>query len=252
MRQLRPGLWAMESSSSWGCNTYLIDGGARLFLVDPGPSFQLDRVARELRTAGRSPYEVTDILLTHYDQDHSRSAAQWRRRTRATVWLGADDAEILRTHHVPGPRFRRFMMAVLGLAELPEGTVEMRGEVTIVPGLTALPTPGHTPGHFTFLWRDVALIGDAANSGPDGELIPFTPRQVVTDPVQADATRDMLSALPVRMFCPGHTPAVERTRTPASDGSATGRVGDDRAVDGSGVRGRADVRGHVLGLRSAS
>ncbi len=164
MLQLRPGLWAMESSSLWGCNTYLIDGGARVFLVDPGPSFQLDRVARELRAAGRSPYGVTDILLTHYDPDHSRSAAEWRRRTRAAVWLGAADADILRTHRVPGPWFRRFMMAVLGLAELPEGTVEMRGEVTIVPGLTALPAPGHTPGHYAFLWQDVALIGDAESA----------------------------------------------------------------------------------------
>ncbi|NCD17932.1 MAG: MBL fold metallo-hydrolase [Actinobacteria bacterium] len=211
MRQLRSGLWALESSSSWGCNTYLIDDGARVFLVDPGPSFQLNPVARELREAGRSPYEVTGILLTHYDQDHSRSAAEWRRRTRAAVWLGVEDAEVLRTRQVPGPRFRRFMMAVLGLAELPDGTVEMRGEVTIAPGLTALPTPGHTPGHYAFLWKDVALIGDAANSGPDGELIPFTPQQVVTDPVQADATLHMLSALPVRMFCPGHSPALERT-----------------------------------------
>lgn len=93
MRLLRPGLWAMESSSSWGCNTFLIADAGRVLLVDPGPSFQLNPLARELRAAGRSPYDVTDILLTHYDQDHSRSAAEWRRRTQATVWLGADDAE---------------------------------------------------------------------------------------------------------------------------------------------------------------
>lgn len=210
MLQLRTGLWAMESSSSWGCNTFLIVAAERVFLVDPGPSFQLNPLARELRAAGRSPYEVTDILLTHYDQDHSRSAAEWRRRTRATVWLGAEDAEILRTRTVPGPRFRRLMMALLGLAELPEGTVELRGEVAIAPGLTALPTPGHTPGHYAFLLHDAALIGDAALTGPDGELIPFPRRGLMTDPVQADATFRLLSSLPVRLFCSGHTPAVER------------------------------------------
>ena len=210
MLLLRSGLWVMESSSAWGCNAFLIADAGRVFVVDPGPSFQLNRLARELRAAGRSPYEVTDILLTHYDQDHSRSAAEWRRRTKATVWLGADDAQILRTREVPGPRFRRFMMALLGLAELPEGTIEMRGEVTIAPGLTALPTPGHTPGHYAFLWHDAALIGDAAVTGPDGELIPFPRRALMTDAVRADATFQMLSGLPVRIFCPGHTPAVER------------------------------------------
>ncbi|CAN5169800.1 hypothetical protein BH11ACT1_BH11ACT1_16750 [soil metagenome] len=102
MLQLRPGLWAMQPSS-WGCNTFLIAHAGRVLLVDPGPAFQLDRAARELRAAGRSPYDVTDILLTHYDWDHARSAAEWQRRTGATAWLGAADVEILRTGMVPDP-----------------------------------------------------------------------------------------------------------------------------------------------------
>lgn len=211
MLLLAPGLWAMESSSSWGCNTFLIGDAGRVLLVDPGPMFQLNPLARELRAAGRSPYDVTDILLTHYDWDHARSATQWRRRTGATVWLGAADAEILRTRTVPrAPGLRRFLVWLLRLPVLPEGTTELRGEAVIAPGLTALPTPGHTPGHYAYLWREVALIGDAALSGPDGELIPFSPRQLMTDPAQGDATRKMLSSLPVRMFCPGHSAAVAR------------------------------------------
>ncbi len=210
MKLLRPGLWAMESSSSWGCNTYLLTTAGRVFLVDPGPSFQLNPLARELKAAGRSPYEVTDILLTHYDWDHSHSAAEWQRRTGATVWLGAADAEILRTGTATGTRLRRFLCRLLRLSELPEGTVELRGETPVAPGLTALPTPGHTPGHYAFVWGDVALIGDAADSRADGELRPFAPKQLMTDPEQADATRALLTALPVRMFGPGHSPAVER------------------------------------------
>lgn len=72
--------------------------------------------------------------------------------------------------------------------------------------------PDTTPvdGHYAFVWGDVALIGDAADSMPNGELRPFTPKQLMTDPEQADATRAMLTALPVQMFGPGHSPAVER------------------------------------------
>ena len=228
MIRLRPGLWRMESSSSWGCNTYLIEDEGRVFLVDPGPKFQLERVARELRAAGRSPYDVTDVLLTHYDQDHSRSAAELRRRTGATVYLGAEDAQILRSHQVPGSWQRRFMMRLLGLAELPEGTVELRGEVAISPGLTALPSPGHTPGHYAFLWRDVAFVGDAANCGPDGELVPFD-RALMTDPVQADATREMLCSLPVRLFCAAHSDPVERGTTPLAQ--HTHRIHIDALVE---------------------
>lgn len=151
MLMLRPGLWALESSSSWGCRTYLLADAGRVFLVDLGPSFQLNPVARELRASGRSPYEVTDILLTHHDWDHAHSAAEWRRRTGATVWLGAADAEMLRTGTVPGTRLRRFACWLFRLSELPEGTVELSGEVTVTAGLTALPTPGYTPGHYAFV-----------------------------------------------------------------------------------------------------
>ncbi|HQY34459.1 MAG TPA: MBL fold metallo-hydrolase, partial [Actinotalea sp.] len=209
MLQLRPGLWAM-TSSSWGCNTFLVADAGRVLLVDPGPSSQLDPVARQLRAAGRSPHDVTDILLTHYDWDHTRSAAEWHRRTGATAWLGAADVEILRTRTVPGPRLRQLTVRLFRLPDLPDDTVELRGEVTVVPGLTAVPSPGHTPGHYAFVWHDVALIGDAALVGPDGELVPFSPSQMMTDPAQGDASRAMLSSLPVRQFCPGHGATVER------------------------------------------
>lgn len=212
MLRLRQGLWAMESSSPWGCKTYLLSTAGRVFLFDPGPSFQLDVLAREMRASQRSPFEVTDILLTHYDWDHTHSAAEWQRRTGATVWLGAADADVLRTGIVPGTRLRRFACGLFRLSDLPEGTVELSGEVTVTDGLRALPTPGHTHGHYAFLWQDVALIGDAAVTGPDGQLRPFTPTQMMTDRDQGDYTRELLSALPVRLFCPGHSNAVDRQR----------------------------------------
>lgn len=47
---------------------------------------------------------------------------------------------------------------------------------------------------------------------PDGELLPFTPMHMMTDPEQGDETRAMLSALPAGMLCPGHSAAMERRR----------------------------------------
>jgi len=98
-----------------------------------------------LRAPGRSPYDVTDILRTHYDWDHTDSAAEWPLRTGATVWLGATDAEVLRTGRVTGIRLRRFVCWLLRMSGFPRGTVELNGEGAVAPGLTALPTPGHTP-----------------------------------------------------------------------------------------------------------
>ena len=82
-------------TSAVGAHCYWLDAGDRVAIIDPGMKAGLNRVARELRQAGRSPYEVTDILLTHYDIDHTGAAAEWQRRTGARAWLGAADAAIL-------------------------------------------------------------------------------------------------------------------------------------------------------------
>ncbi len=104
---------------------------------------------------------------------------------------------------------RRFFVTIFQLPHLPDRVTELRGEVAITPSLRAVPSPGHTPGHYAYVWRDVAFIGDAADTGPDGELVAFD-ASMMTDLHQGDATREMLSALPVNMFCPGHTPPRER------------------------------------------
>lgn len=44
----------------------------------------------------------------------------------------------------------------------------------------------------------------------NGELGP-TPAYLMTDVAQGNATRTVLSALPVRLYCAGHTPPVDRT-----------------------------------------
>lgn len=206
MLQLRPGLFRLESARA--ANAYLLEHAGRVFLFDPGLRFQLNPLAREIRDSGRSAYDVTDIVLTHYDVDHAQIAAEWSRRTGAPVWLGAADAEILRTRVAPTTPFRT-AMGRLSMPELPADPIELRGEIELVPGLRAIPAPGHTPGSYAFVWRDVALIGDAARTDSSGRLIP-TPALLMSDVRQGDATRAALDALPVRLFCAGHTPPAER------------------------------------------
>lgn len=206
VEQLRPGIFRMDASGM--ANTYLVDLDGRVLLVDPGMTRQLNPLAREFRDAGRSPFDVTDLLLTHYDFDHTQAAAEWARRTGATTWMSAVDAEILRTGRVPDTPFRRFV-GWFPLPELPTGLVELSGEVEIVPGLVALPAPGHTPGSYAFVVGDVAFIGDAAQSRRDGELRPMA-AMLMSDVAQGDATRAMLTSLPVRLFCTGHTTPTER------------------------------------------
>lgn len=195
--------------ASVGAHCYWLDAGERVAIIDPGMTFGLNRVARELRDAGRSPYEVTDILLTHYDADHAGVAAEWQRRTGARAWIGAADAAILTGAVPPSTPFRR-LTASVGRPELPRNLHLLDGDAEVWPGLVALHTPGHTPGHHAFRAGRVLFAGDAAKAR-DGRLVPM-PDALMTNPRQGLADLARLRALDVDWYCCGHSDPVRRAR----------------------------------------
>lgn len=215
MQQISGNAYWMRSAV--GARCYWLDGpGKRRAIIDPGTRFGLNRVARELGNAGRSPGEVTDILLTHYDFDHTAAAAEWQRRTGARVWLGAPDAAILgRTAPAPDTPLRR-TLARFGLPELPAELHLLEAETEIWDGLIALPTPGHTPGHFSFLAGQVVFVGDAG-AAVKGLLKP-TPAPLMSDLQQGEQSLARLRKLQVEWYCCGHTDPVRRSSASAEVG----------------------------------
>lgn len=202
MQHLTGQVWWVNEAV--GAHCYLIDEPGRLILVDPGLSLGLNRVARALHDSGRSPRAVTHLLLTHYDGDHTQAAAEWQRRTGAGVWLGAADAAILTgAVAVPTP-FRRLMAGVMGIAELPGGLHLIQGQNEILPGVQAIPTPGHTPGHVVFRYADVAFIGDSAMVTKHGELTGM-PGFLNSDAVAAAGSLALVDSLDVTWRCAGHS-----------------------------------------------
>jgi len=194
-------------TDSIGANTYWLDDNDRVAIIDPGMSAGLKRVARELRRAGRSPYEVTDILLTHADVDHAQAAAEWQRRTGARCWLGAADAAVLTGAAQPGSSFRRFT-ASLGRPELPGNLHLLTADAEPWPGLSALHTPGHTPGHFAFLAGRTMFGGDTALASRDGLRPMYS--ALMTDVEQGLVDLARLARLDVDWYCFGHSDPVRR------------------------------------------
>lgn len=194
-----------------GANAYLVRGRHGLILIDPGMRRNLDRIATSMAENGLSPYHVTEILLTHYDYDHATSADEWAQRTGARIWVGAEDAAIMRrSSPVPRTPFRRALRRVTPRLTSPAEL--LRGETEIAEGFRAVPTPGHTPGHYAFVRDDVAFVGDAALVGADGALNRM-PVFLDADPIQAAASRGALRQLDATWFCCGHSePARRRAR----------------------------------------
>ncbi|HQY99455.1 MAG TPA: MBL fold metallo-hydrolase [Propionicimonas sp.] len=190
-----------------GAHCYWLDAGERVAIIDPGMSSGLNRVARELRKAGRSPYEVTDILLTHADVDHAQAAAEWQRRTGARCWLGAADAAVLTGAAQPGTPFRRLTVR-FGRPELPRNLHLLDGDAELWPGLSAIHTPGHTPGHFSFLAGRTLFGGDTALATTSG-LAPM-PSLLMTDDDQGLVDLARLGRLDTDWLCFGHSDPVRR------------------------------------------
>ncbi len=152
------------------------DGG--LWLVDAGVERGAERIGGAIRSLGRSPGELRGVVVTHLHSDHVGGLAAVKAHTGADVWMGAEDAALVRAGRrgrelEPGPGpFRSLLVRAMGDRTLREREpVAVEHEIhdgDLLPfGAVALHTPGHTAGHVALLWRrdgGVLFAGDAATN----------------------------------------------------------------------------------------
>jgi glyoxylase-like metal-dependent hydrolase (beta-lactamase superfamily II) len=150
------------------------DGG--LWLVDAGVDQGAERIGGGIRALGRAPRELRGVVVTHLHGDHVGGLAAVKEHTGAEVWMGAEDAELVRAGRQgralePGPGLiRTVIVRAMGDRTLracePIAVEHDVHDGDVLPfGATALHTPGHTAGHIALLFpRDggVLFAGDAA------------------------------------------------------------------------------------------
>jgi glyoxylase-like metal-dependent hydrolase (beta-lactamase superfamily II) len=174
--------------------TILVDCGVG---VGPYPWYGGLRGAAmaELGSAGVGPGEIDRVFLTHAHPDHVGwtwdEAASAPRFPRARYLLHRRDRDHF-SGRAPVPKHYTRFVAPLEAA----GRLDLLdGETEIVPGVTALETPGHTPGHMSLLVRSrgegFVISGDVLNS-PMYVSEPDQPFASDFDVEQAIATRTTL------------------------------------------------------------
>jgi glyoxylase-like metal-dependent hydrolase (beta-lactamase superfamily II) len=184
-------------------NAYLIDTGIRLMLVDVGagdffgPGNGGKLVAR-LKSVGVEPARISDILLTHVHTDHSGGLVREGKPQfpNATVHVGKGDVDYFLAEQnqqgVNGYDKAYFEQATLSLSPyVAAGRIKPFSGVTeLASGVTAVPTPGHTPGHSFFRvesqGKAVTFIGDIVHV----QAVQFPrPEITITYDVDNDAAR---------------------------------------------------------------
>ncbi len=169
--QLAPGVWRLPTAPYDLVNSFLFAGGdGSLVLLDAGTRRAPRALLAALAGLGRQPADVTHLVLSHAHQDHAGGARAVLDATGSAVLAHEREAVYLREGRMPTPD--RTTRSGRLLARLPAGgfaPVEVDDafvDGAVLPvggGLTVVHTPGHTPGHCSFLHASTGVLvtGDA-------------------------------------------------------------------------------------------
>lgn len=188
-------------------NAFFVDTGRNRVLVDTGCADSFGptggKLLANLRAAGIDPSTIDTVVISHAHPDHlfgvllpdgSPAFPEARilvSEAEHAFWTGEPDLSRSRIDD----QFRRFLIdgAKRHLAAVADRVELIQPDRELVPGLLAVGTPGHTPGHLSFvltsgdgslfLTHDIVHHFVLALAHPEW-LVSFD-----TDPEQAAATR---------------------------------------------------------------
>jgi glyoxylase-like metal-dependent hydrolase (beta-lactamase superfamily II) len=181
MLQGRVGSYLLRSPKG----TVLVDTGVGPQAMGPG-----GKLLVELENAGVHPEDVDTVFLTHLHGDH----LGWSVRPDGEpVFANASYVTQAAEWEISAPYLGRAITALdeLGVLEL------LDGEEPVGEELTAIPTPGHSPGHNSLLVSsngEQALVSGDAIVHPAQATEPTWNVQFDMDKEQAARTREMLLA----------------------------------------------------------
>jgi glyoxylase-like metal-dependent hydrolase (beta-lactamase superfamily II) len=210
-------------------NAYAVVVDDGVVLVDTGLPGRADKVANAVEDARRRIGEVHTILLTHWHPDHVGNVAELRRRSGARIVAHAIDSQVI-SGAKPRPT-RVFMRVVGAIMPAPEPvpvdeTLTADGPI-VVPGFAAFHTPGHTPGHVSFLLDrggGVLFTGDAVRgrrNGRIGRSPRWSPRTARPSQRASRGSRTSASSRP-RSATAGRYPVMRRSGFASSWRAANG------------------------------
>jgi len=139
-------------------------GSEKLYGPDSG------RLLDSLREAGVAPAEIDAMVLTHAHSDHcwgTMGDDGLPNFPNATLYLSQAELDFW-TSEASGSRMARSMAGFRKhILPLRDRIRLIRDEEEFLPGVHALATPGHTPGHMAYLFDGGwCLTGDVAYHDP--------------------------------------------------------------------------------------
>lgn len=157
-------------------NTFLINTGSKLVLVDTGAGGlfgpTLGKLLATLKAAGYQPEQVDEIYITHLHPDHVGGLVSADKAAFPNAVVRADkhDADFwlskAKQDAAPEDKKGYFQGAQASLAAYASANrfKPFEGTTELVPGIRATSSYGHTPGHTSYVVESrgekLVLVGD--------------------------------------------------------------------------------------------
>ena len=145
---------------SAGLSSILIETENGLILIDGGLPQSAAVIDANIKSAGFDPMAISAILVSHPHYDHAGGVAALQRLTGAIVYTSVEGAKVLRSGQLQSddPQFGYGPANTSFAAIRNVVTVADRDKVSIADvDVTAVYTPGHTPGSVSWTWESCAL-----------------------------------------------------------------------------------------------
>jgi N-acyl homoserine lactone hydrolase len=126
-------------------SVFLLQGHGRSVLVDTGPPAYVRLLHERLAANGLEPTDITHILVTHLHWDHVSNFTMFPHAQVVVSELELDWA----VQQPPGTQFVPDVH-VARLESMRERLLLVQDRQQLLPGVVAIWTPGHTPGHVAF------------------------------------------------------------------------------------------------------
>jgi glyoxylase-like metal-dependent hydrolase (beta-lactamase superfamily II) len=138
-------------------NAFVIDTGSKVYIVDAGTGATLGptlgRLESNVAAAGYQPSAVAALITTHLHPDHIGGSFKDGKPvfdkaefivsdTDRAFWSDAGNRS-----QAPDEAKVFFDIATGSLKAYGDRVRTVSGEKEVLPGITAVPLPGHTPGH---------------------------------------------------------------------------------------------------------
>lgn len=208
-----PGKSLCHGSLGWS-SVVLLRGHERVALIDAGSMGMREMLVDRLAELGVRPAHVTDLLLTHAHHDH---AINWTLFSKARIVIAKVELDwAVKQSWGETPVAELYARELQGWRTL---HTAVDGE-EVLPGVTALLSPGHTPGCFIYTLQghehDIIFTGDAAKNR--AELVSGTTDMTYDPAVSAASIRaiwDLWRRRPGTVLVPGHdVPMVQKNGVP--------------------------------------